>query len=537
MTKDSLTVSLEYLGFGKTSYGKTLLFTSYLYSQEEIWFSERLILEEAKKLKASAVYFRRLDSSHSSNPQLFIYDNTKGLLSTNELAEIHRKIWSSGIVPIYYVIEKSQIKIFDSRRPVNYIDQKISVSAFEVIDLVATANKEFKKYSAELFANGLFWEQDKLGAHFNNNKSAEKKLIEGLKQIRSKFLKNHTLKKELSHKLLVLSILVKYLEERKDEFGKHVFPKDFFHKYGGANSFCDVIRNGKLTDLFEDLSIHFNGEIFELKQEEKAEFINTDLQDLALYFDANVINGQLVIWPLYSFDYLPVELISRIYEEFINHRKDAVYTPTHLARFMVDECLPIDEPREVIKIADVSCGSGIFLVTVFKRLVQWWQKQQFDSTGVVKRPNPEILKKILKDSIFGIDIEPEAVRLTAFSLSIALCDMLSPTEIWTKLKFDDLSDENIICDNFFNILNNKREFKFDIIIGNPPFERFKKELFQRLLDRYEIDLGFNVPGNQIALLFLSQASTILSENGLLCLIMPSSSLLYSNSISFRRHFF
>ena len=528
---------LKPLDFDFKSTKNGLLLTSSDYSLDEIDFSERLVLEDAKKLKATAVLFRRMGTTQSSIPQLFIYDNTTLNYSDNDLAEIHKKIWSSGIVPIYYVVDKTQIRIFDSREPIKYKKGKLKVSPFEVLEVITQTQSLYEKYSAQLFFNGTFWEQNIVKDRFLSSKSAENKLIDGLRKIRTQFINKTNLDKEVAHKVLVLAILVKYLEERKDEKGKHVFPNDFFNKYGGAESFCDVIRNKKIVELFKYLSSHFNGRIFELSEDEEKQFKDVNLDILALYLDADSENGQYVFWRLYSFEYLPIEIISRIYEEFITDRADAVYTPTHLARFMVDECMPLNKVKTDFKMIDVSCGSGIFLVTVFKRLIQWWQKEQFERTGKLKKTNVNKLKSILLNSIYGIDVEKDAVRLSVFSLSIALCDMLSPTEIWTELKFEDLERKNLSHKDFFSYLSDKDKTKFDLVIGNPPFEDKVKD-FDEIVAKYNIDILYPIPRNQIAMLFLQQSVKLLKKDGLLSLIMPSGPLLYNETGSgFRKEFF
>ena len=531
---------LEKFDFDLKSEYPSLLFTSNNYVHSELFFEERLILDLARKLKASAVYFRRFSNSQSSQPQLFIFDNTQNLFSEDELAELHRKIWSSGIVPIYYVFDNTNINIFDARIPVGYNKntKTISVKPFDCLPIIADSFERYREYSAKLFENGTFWEQKELENRFLSKGTSENKLIEGLKDVRTKFINESRLESELANQILVLSILVKYLEERKDEHDNHVFPNHFFEKYDGAKSFCDVLRKGKIVDLFNDLNSpnRFNGKIFELAASDQEILMNTDLGKLANYLDADSDNGQLVLWPLYSFEYLPVELISRIYEEFIEQRKDAVYTPIHLARLMVDECMPIAEPKKDYKIIDVSCGSGVFLVAVFKRLVQWWQKEQFDKTGEIIFPEVNELKDILKTSIYGVDIEETSVRLSVFSLSIALCDMLQPTEIWMNLRFDDLREKNIYHKNFFQFLNETEKEQFDLVIGNPPFEDKIKD-FKKLVSEYSIESEYHIPRNQIAMLFLQQAMKLLKSNGLLSFVMPSGPLLYNDTIDFRKEFF
>lgn len=529
---------LKKLDFNQDTSSSTLFFTSKHYESNEILFEERLILDTAKKLKATAVYFRRFVDNQSSKPQLFIFDNTSKSFTNEEIAELHRKIWSSGIVPLYYVFDQTNINIYDARKQVKYNEDSktISIEPFDCLPIIAKSYEQYQKYSAKLFANGTFWEQKEVENNFLSKESSENKLIEGLKRVRTNFINKSGLDSKLAHQLLVLSILVKYLEERKDEHGNHVFPHDYFNKYQEATSFCEVLRAGKVVDLFDDLSSHFNGKVFELSNADKHTLLKSDLSQLARYLDANSDNDQLVIWPLYSFEYLPVELISRIYEEFVDQRKDAVYTPIHLARLMVDECMPIAEPKTDYKIIDVSCGSGVFLVAVFKRLVQWWQKDQFNKTGELQFPKVEDLKAILRNSVHGVDIEEASVRLSIFSLSIALCDMLMPTEIWTNLRFDDLREKNIYHGDFFKYLNETEKGQFDLVIGNPPFEDKKKD-FNKLIAQFNIDSEYHIPRNQIAMLFLQQAMKLLKPDGLLSFVMPSGPLLYNNTLDFRREFF
>lgn len=527
------------LDFDFKSVNTSLFYTAKNYTKDELFFEERLVLDFAKKLKASAVYFRRFAEKNASIPQIFIFDNTNNHFSESELAEIHRKLWSNGIVPIYYVFDNTNINIFDARKHVQYNKSTKTISAdpFDRLLITAESHKRYQEYSAKLFENGTFWEQERNKNRFLSKESAENKLIEGLKAVRASFIKESRIKKSLAHQLLVLSILVKYLEERKDEKGNHVFPNNYFNNYNNAMSFCDVLRGGNVVKLFDELASHFNGKIFELSPDNKDILKKTDLSILADFLDAKTeSSGQGVLWPLFSFDYLPVEVISRIYEEFIPQRKDAVYTPVHLARLMVDECMPIAEPKQNYKVIDVSCGSGVFLVTIFKRLVQWWQKEKFDKTGELKFPNVSDLKTILSNSVHGVDIESDAVRLSVFSLSIALCDMLNPTEIWTKLKFEDLRKKNIYEGDFFKFLNETGNNKFDLVIGNPPFED-KVKNFDKLIKEFKIQSEYPIPRNQIAMLFLQQAMKLLKPNGLLSFVMPSGPLLYNNTLEFRKPFF
>lgn len=528
--------NLKKLDFEIDTPTTNLLFTEKIYERDEISFGERLVLLSAKRLQATAVYFRRTVAGTSTIPQIFIYDNTQNNLTNEQLIEIHKKIWSSNIVSIYYVIDKVQVRIFDSRKPIDYKKNKASIDPLDTIDLVAEAQEKYQTYSAKLFENGSFWNRPQNVNHFLYKNSSITKLIEGLQNFKKYFIGKSSMNQDLAHKILVQSILIKYLEERRDDENNGVFEPKFFLQFNGASNFCEVIRKNQFVALLEKLSVHFNGKIFELDDSDKNYLKNTDLSLLADFLDANIDKNQYVLWRLYAFDYLPVEVISRIYEEFIPQRDDAVYTPIHLAQFMVDECMPLNTPQNDYKVIDISCGSGIFLVTAFKRLVQWWQKEQFNKTGKIEKPEVDLLQTILRNSICGIDIEPDAVRLTAFSLSIALCDMLSPTQIWLNLKFDNLEEENLYTGNFFEYLSQEKQKDFDLVIGNPPFKGNSQDV-QPFIEQYQLTVPYQIPRGEIALLFLQQAMLLLKEKGLLCLVMPSGPLLYNNTLEYRQKFF
>jgi type I restriction-modification system DNA methylase subunit len=534
MQQQTLEERLHLLDFETDSSASGLLFTETDYrSDVNVSFDEILTLHLAQELNASAVYFRRIEG-RSSVPQIFVYDNSDDSISQDDLNDIHRKLWSSGIVPLYYVFDKTEVRIFNCRKPLRKTD--LRATPFDDFSLVSDAHQKYRKYSAGLFRNGSFWELQDNKNRFNLNNSSYKKLIEGLRRIRGEFVKRQN--EHICNKLLVLSIFVKYLEERKDKKGNRVLPIGYFNKYSGATCFCDVLRSNGGLRFFKDLGKDINGEIFKLTKQEEQEIARIDQPKLADFLDARQDNYQYVFWKLYDFNYLPVELISRIYEEFIPKRKDITYTPAHLVNFMVDQCMPTNKPRSKIEVIDVSCGSGIFLVAAFRRMVEWWQREQYIKTGEIKPPSISKLKHLLKNSIYGVDLEPEAVKLAVFSLMVALCDMLEPKKAWNELTQEKLVDlrENIIAQDFFDFVKTNR--KFDLIIGNPPFNLpvdEKDGYWREIMDKVELD--YEIPYKNIALLFLQQSIKLLKKDGLLSLIIPSGPFLYNKTMRYRRQFF
>ena len=509
-------------------------------------FHQRFHLEKAKRVNADAVYFRNYpNNSRPSVPQLYVFDFT---MNERDIIEIHKNVWSTSEVRLYVVITKSEVKLFNASKPVEYSENSgFKVSPFEVLNMVSDALEKFERYSGKRFDNGTFWEETQVD--FGYNTTSYEKLISELKNARITFLNDINLEKQVANKLLVLGILIKYLEERIDIDNNgnetKVFSTDFFNKseFGYSKSFIDVVRKGHLIDLFDYLSAHFNGKIFYLPAEYKNQLKGVDLSPLANFLSGDVNNKQYVLWRLYSFNHLPIELISSVYEMFLEADKNIgiAYTPSYLVNFMIDECMPMHSPKLNFKILDPACDSGIFLVSAYKRLIDWWRIEKYKKTKKWIKPEKEHLdelKKMLKDSIFGIDIQKEAVDLAIFSLSLTLCDMLSPKVIWENLRFDDLSN-NIAETDFFDWLSEDKFESFDLVIGNPPFVEYgSKEVG---INNLSNDIEVEVPQNQSSLWFtLKGIKLVKKESGLLAFIVPSGPLLYNNSkkpVDFRKWLF
>ena len=186
------------------------------------------------------------------------------------------------------------------------------------------------------------------------------------------------LKKHLRRKLLILSLLIAYLEERG------VFTSDYFGQFQrGATRFFEVLANGKaLVKLLGALEERFNGHVFVLDDADRDALKgSSQLARFAKLVEGREEpSGQLTLWQLYSFKDLPVELISHIYQIFVTDSDSSVYTPPFLVRLMLDEALSwarldqLQERNEII--LDPSCGSGVFLVEAYKRLVLHWRSQE-----------------------------------------------------------------------------------------------------------------------------------------------------------------
>ncbi|RZL44862.1 MAG: hypothetical protein EOP00_18815, partial [Pedobacter sp.] len=249
---------------------------------------------------------------------------------------------------------------------------------------------------------------------------------------------------------------------------------------------------------------------------------------------------------------LPIEFISRLYERFVTSSEDekqkgtgAFYTPPHLARLLVDELLPFDSNIDFnnFKILDPSCGSGIFLVLAYKRLITLWMLAN-NKQKIEGRNDIEAIKSLLSNSIYGVDINEDALSITATSLQIELTSHIQPKDIWDKLVYDNLTNQDNLSNSGFFKWYRFQQKSFNIIVGNPPFKISEKENEANIksgkdldfrAERYVNDKNKSVPfpQNNPALSILYNLLThCLKDDGTLLLILPATATIYnSNSTS------
>lgn len=530
-----------------------------------------IALEFAEILEADAVYFKYYEDNRFCTPQVYFYDNSSGIYNKIKIAEIHRNIYSSNQVALMVLIDKTSIKFFDTKQPIEEINNIISnknclIKESELLENKLKILKLF--FNAKKLNSGLFWENNENSKHFLKNTSAYEKLVDILNQIKFAFIQDFTsngLKKDFAENLLFKCILIKYLEENGLEYAKKFYKKNKI----GYSSLNEILSNKKILNLFAALENHFNGEVFEIlpsdengnidlieKEKRETYLKENSLLTLAEHLDGYLDKGnQKSLWQEYSFKHMPIELISNFYEEFIKKEKDknkgTVYTPSYLVNLLVDECLPISTKKEHlnenIKLADVSCGSGIFITTAFKRLVQRLRVKKWVEEGKpnhLPKPSLKEVKAILKNNIFGVDLHPTAVKLTKFSLQLGLCQLVPNHELWTWNEdrvFKNLENENVFQEDFFDFLTEDKYHQFhesfDLIIGNPPFFKINESksnpeystITKKLEQKINFEFSVKIPGNELALMFLESSSILLKPKGDLCLIQKSTSLLYNKS--------
>lgn len=504
--------------------------------------SEAVILKEVKEKEfgVDLVYFNTNEETNNSFPAVFLKKViTFDVETLRNIAETQRKIWNYKKVLFLYVYSETEIRIYNcsekplivTREDFDYDTelQKLEVKSY---DFKKSDKKELQQlnrlFSRIAIDTGIIWTLEEakfIRSKINLQKRVDKYLVESLINT-SKQLENAGLEINFIHKIILRSLFLLYLEDRgaTDKKLYSIYKKD-------ASSYFDILDDADATyKLFERLEEDFNGNVFTLEQNET---INRDqLQIIKKCFisgNDNTPQAKLFEdWRLFNFSIIQIELLSEIYENFLfktdpelKKKTGTYYTPPALVEFILNEKLPINKGEQDynVKVLDPSCGSGIFLVESFKRLVKRYENKHKEKLNDFDK-----LKKLLTDNIFGIELHPQAIKVTAFSLYLALVDCLDPKTLWQKKihrlpnLINNPNDKSLKEQggNLFRrdtIEQNKEieTIEFNLVVGNPPFGT--TDLLQSVrnyCDKY----GF---AKEMVLPFLHKA-TLLAPNGEIALI-------------------
>ncbi|MEZ0389093.1 MAG: class I SAM-dependent DNA methyltransferase, partial [Verrucomicrobium sp.] len=280
--------------------------------------------------------------------------------------------------------------------------------------------------------------------------------------------------------------------------------------------------------LFPVLKSEFNSSMFDGDLEsERTQIGSEHLKLIQRFLHGDEIgknSGQpsLGFWA-YDFRLIPVETISAIYESFLEgedkdgkHKAGAFYTPRFLAEMALDQVLqgltPLYVPGR--RYLDPSCGSGIFLVSMFNRLAAEWRQSQGSHEPAPQEKAVALIERL--GALCGVDKHPTACRIACFSLYIAFLDQFEPSHVkeyklQTEKKLPHLLQSkdgprkagslSVVVESWFADFAPKAAGQFDIVIGNPPWaERGSKQL------AYE---------------FMEKTPALLKAGGRSCFLLPS----------------
>jgi hypothetical protein len=494
------------------------------------------MMEKAKMYGAHAVFFEAGRNGRPPVAQAFVFVSN-GSADDTAFPELHKRLWSWGGVPLVYRRTPGLLQLFRCAHRADFITPSGELVCHPVrqLTLAAAINDQEAFWDAAQLRSGTLWDDPSICHEMlSASKAAHKRLIDAVRRLNDDLSGKKILEKDLRRRLLIRSLLIAYLEERE------VFPPGYFSRFlPGATKFFQVLADGNaLEKLFADLEQRFNGNVFVLPDADRASLRNNNqLPHFAEFVEGrNDAGGQLALWKLYSFKDLPVELISHIYQIFVQDSDSSVYTPPFLVRLVLEEALSwerldrLAERNEVI--LDPCCGSGVFLVEAYKRLVLHWR-----SRNQWSKPDRNDLKGLLR-KVHGMDLDAGAVELAAFSLCLALCDALEPAVIRASNRlFPQLTGKTLHHSCFFEAKErNLIREPVGVVVGNPPFKSaLSTPGAERSYQQYEA-VHDQLPDKQLAYLFLHESMKMVTEGGVLSMLQPYGFLYNQLTLSFRRNF-
>ena len=192
----------------------------------------------------------------------------------------------------------------------------------------------------------------------------------------AKILLRKGLSQDVIHSLLIRSLFILFLEDRGAAQKAGLYESI----QNGAKSYFDLLNSKAATyRLYHRLHEQFNGNITAMIAEEEALVSEEHLAVIYdCFYDGDFIHDSLFERErLFNFEIIHIGLISEIYENFLGelrHKKGQFYTPYPLADMMLSEVLPTSSDEYNCPVLDPACGSGIFLVESYKRLIKRWKQ-------------------------------------------------------------------------------------------------------------------------------------------------------------------
>jgi len=231
------------------------------------------------------------------------------------------------------------------------------------------------------------------------------------------------------------------------------------------------------------------------------------------------------------------DFIGLAFEKAVNRKRTGTYyTPKFVTEYVVETAFKdIHKKMDIydISILDPSSGSGEFLVTAFKKLLNTYKIQHNSIT------EEEII--LLSKQIYGVDINDIAIEIARFRLIFTALEYGLNIKKIENLEFhlyvgnsvlgncieekeslEKIYAKQLTSLSFDTWIDKCKPFnwskigkKFKIIIGNPPYIELSK------IKEYQPNLSSSKSGN-IFSPFIERATTLLDEGGVLGFILPIS---------------
>ncbi len=316
----------------------------------------------------------------------------------------------------------------------------------------------------------------------------------------------------------------------------------------------------EIKELFMEINDVYNGELFKPHPCEELKIDSESLEKVIyLMYYIKHENGEE---DQVDFSKLDADVLGSIYEKFLGTiihetksgklvekvdngvRKEMgqYYTPQYIVDFIVQNTINLyleENPDKLfsIKIIDPACGSGAFLIKAFDSIYNKYRdfnKQQeskrktnnlsgFINDKSVARINEVILHK----HIHGVDLDSEAVELAKINLWLrTIQEEMKLNELNKNIKQGNslISDKTIDTKNAFD-WDKEFPYKFDIVIGNPPWISIKGKHKSIDISDEELNYYFKTYNCDTYMpnmyeIFIRKGLRLLTENGFFSFIVP-----------------
>jgi hypothetical protein len=265
-------------------------------------------------------------------------------------------------------------------------------------------------------------------------------------------------------------------------------------------------------------------------------------------------------WGDLDFAHIPIGVLSQVYENFSKiwdsqqrEQISAYYTPKNIARYLVDDAFEGIENKKDAHVLDPSCGAGIFLILMLRKLVA----SRWAHDG--KRPDTKTIQSILYNQLCGFDVSESALRLAALSLYITAIELngsprppkslrfpkpLQGRVLYNHRRSEEQDYKGFVLGSLRPDLSSDFNGRFDMVIGNPPWGRlrgdkkevreetkkktnalnaeFTKLTRQIMTDRRLVDIAkkYHNPDNNPDLPFLWRAAQWAKPGGMIAMVLP-----------------
>ena len=372
----------------------------------------------------------------------------------NHIMQAKTYAWSTKEVQFVILTDFEQFKLFDaSLKPNPKYPQEGLLYNFKYSDYLANIEKLWELSKERVTAGSLEALLPRDPKSKRLRIPPDKSFLEDLTGWRTELAKdinkrNHDLDvhvlNDVVQKLLDRIIFIRIAEDRKIRPERELWEiVAQWREEGKRKSMMPA-----LVGLFREVNDDLNGDIF---KPHACESVKVDSGLLA-----EIIDNLYFPDCRYRFDVIAVELLGSIYERYLGstirvtpqrvkvEEKPEVkkaggvyYTPKFIVDYIVKntvgKLIEGKTPKQIekIKILDPACGSGSFLLGAYQYLIdyhiRYYREHPKDAQtlflDIYTKVNPDDLAlplhekaKILRNNLFGVDIDAQAVEVTMMSL-------------------------------------------------------------------------------------------------------------------------